>query len=364
VAFQEQRKSFSASKRDELSYGLFPHEVASLERVKVDETLADENIIFYTDQVTMDDGIRYYVTTNTIEHTHELEKDPAQRQFAGSDIISIEPTAWTTKDGKFYRDRHIHQARHFHRPSMLVGVQRNINRYNSLPRTMNDMLAIYAFYSAVYGYDQENATTVGISRGGMGAILLALYGERYGINVAHLNSMVPCVPDASNVVPLALGLKKMATNEFQAAKELDMKIDELLELRNTVDGSKTGIIQQAKEGVALLSSNIGKKVKKNTNKTLVGNVTVQQGDFMSFSHKWEGIFKGYDNVNVDVIPGGGHASSIGKKFFERAYVSHEASLSSVLHADPAHRKLGGKAFRQLLHEEAERQKNTVRPIAV
>ena len=138
----------STPNTSEIADNAFPHEVAGLKTLRVDRDLADENITFYTDQVEMDDGIRYIVTTNTVESVQERAKDLENKQYPGADILAVENTAWTTKNGGFYKKRHVEQARRFHRPSMIIGVQQNLDRYSTFSRTINDTLAIYAFMAA------------------------------------------------------------------------------------------------------------------------------------------------------------------------------------------------------------------------
>ncbi len=346
MGFNHLRKSFSASKRDEQSYSSFPHEVAGLKNLKVDDSMADDNIVFYTDEVTMDDGIRYIATTNVIESDIDRERDPALKQFAGSDVMAIMPTALTTQDGYFYRKEHIKKAELFHRPIMIVGAPRNHDRYVPFDRQMNDILAIYAFMAASYGYDQENATAEGDSRGAMGSILLQLFAERYGINIPHVDAREPCIPTRQDALRLGKKIVSFVKNEFNAAKNLELSMDELLLHRDTIDPD---VFQQLKETVVLVNSNIGPKVKRHPNKEHASDIVVQTGSIMAYPEVWEDSFAEYPNARFHKREGGGHVSLIGRPFLESA-AQREEARSTVLHSEHSHRKLGGKAFRQLLDD--------------
>lgn len=352
---RETRPNFVPTTRsNEPVRAAFPHTVAELKTISVDREHEDENIVFYTHEVEMDDGIKYIVTSNTVESAKERRKGPENKQFPGADIMALENTAFTTKFGGFYKRPHLERARQFHRPSMLVGVSRNLDRYVNLSRTTNDELAIYAFMAARYGYDPEDATTIGISRGGMGAILKQLYAERYGINVIHNRSIVPSLPSFGDSLTILKNIPELISNEKKTAQTLDLTLEELLTFTDTLDASPRGIVQQGKDILALITSNPGRKVERHADKSIVADLWLQEGDILSSANKWPGIYKEFPNVNVNVFPGGGHFKCVSNQYFEGTMQSEEA-LASVLHADPSNRKLGHTAMRHLLDAYHDKQ---------
>jgi len=339
----------------------FKNEVSHVKTINIDDRLKDQDLIYYTDIVQMTNDIRYIVTYNTILSAKEARKDPANRQYAGSDVAALEGTAWVTKFGKFYKDRHDVQALEHHRPSIIVGVQQNYDRFNNLHKTTKDMLAIHAFYAATLDYDQENLTTIGTSRGGMLALLIQLLAERYGKRVLHSDAMVPCIPTPLDAAKMftPINLINMIRNEKHASKDLGLSMDELLEMADTLDIlTLRGIVQQLKEGLALAASNISTEVSKSRHTDHIGDITVQKGDNLSFATKWPKIFRDHTNMVVDVRGGGGHASSIGKTYFNDA-MNRQESVAAALHADPAHRRLGGRALRNLIDQHNTRHQAAV-----
>ena len=328
----------------------FTNEVTSVKTLSVDDRLRDLNLVYTTDIVEMTNDLRYLVSYNTIESAREIEKEPDSKQFPGSNILVLEGTAWVTKNGGFYKKRHDAQALQHHRSSMIVGVQQNLTRYNNLYKTTDDMLAIHAFYAATRGYDQENLTTIGTSRGGMLALLLQLRAWKYGKKVIHSDAMVPCIPTPADALKMISfkNLRSMLVNEKEAAANLGLTFEEVWEMRDTLDIlTARGLVQQLKEGIALIGSDISRAVKKSPGTDDVGDITVQSGDGMSFAHKWPKIYRNHSNMNIDVREGGGHASSVGKQHYLDAMERQEA-VASVLHTDPTARNLGGAALRQLI----------------
>lgn len=361
MAYPKSHETSHSLQHSEPAIRDFPNEVNRVKTLHVDDSMRDEHVIYRTDLVEMTNGIRYLATYNTVESAKEAAKDPANKRFAGSNIVTLEGTAWVTKNGKFYRDRHDVQARDHLRPSMIVGVQQNLNRFNNLYKTTDDMLAIHAFYAALMDYDQEVLTTMGTSRGGMLALLLQLRAERYGKKVAHSDSMVPCIPTPLDTLKMLApnNLMNMIVNEKEASKNLGHAWEELLQMKDTLDVlTFRGIVQQLKEGLALAGSNISSAVEKTDHNDHVGDIIVQEGDGMSFATKWPVIFKNQPHMNVDVRPGGGHASSVSKTYFYDAMNRQEA-VAKTLHAHPDNRRLGGQALRSLIDQHNSRHQTAV-----
>lgn len=330
----------------------FSNDVSTVKQVKIDDRLKDQNLIYRTDLVEMTNDIRYLVTYNTIESAKEIEKEPENKQFPGSNLLVLEGTAWITKNGGFYKKRHDELALKHHRPSMIIGVQQNLDRYNNLYKTTDDMLAIHAFYAATYGYDQENMTTMGTSRGGMLALLLQLRAWKYGKHVIHSDAMVPCIPTPRDALKMMSfkNLRDMLSNEKEAAMNLGLTREEIWEMRDTLDIlTARGIAQQLKEGIALVGSNISHAVKKSPGKDDLGDITVQKGDGMSFAEKWPKIYRNHPNMKVDVREGGGHGSSVGKQYFLDA-MDRQGAIADTLHSDPQARHFGGAVLRQLIDD--------------
>lgn len=346
-------ESYQTSSPEPVKVRDFPNEVNRVVKtLAVDDRLENLDLIYRTDLVEMTNGLRYIVDYNTIEPTKQREMDPANKQFGGSNMVVLEGTAWTTKNGKYYKDRHDMLALEHRRPAMIIGVQQNLNRFNNLHKTTDDMLAIHAFYAAVLGYDQDNLTAMGTSRGGMLALLLQIRANKYGKNVVHSDSMVPCVPTTMDTVKMfsPLNLYKLVRNEARASKHLGLNTTEMLEMVDVFDFlSVRGLIQQAKEGLALGGSNIEKAVAKSPNKDTVGNIVVQRGDAMSFADKWPTIFANHPYMEVDVRDGGGHGSCISKRYF-REFMQRQEAVATALHSDPEHRKLSGLALRTLIDQ--------------
>lgn len=331
----------------------FPNDVNRIVKtLDVDDRLENLDLVYRTDLVEMTNGLRYIVGYNTIEPTKQREMDPANKRFAGSNMIVLEGTAWTTKNGKYYKDRHDVLALEHRRPSLIVGVQQNLNRFNNLHKTTDDMLAIHAFYAAVLGYDQDNLTTMGTSRGGMLALLLQLRASKYGKNVVHSDSMVPCVPTTRDTVKMfsPANLLRLVRNEAKTSKHIGLDKREMFELTDVFDFlSVRGLIQQVKEGLALGGSNIALTAQKSPNKDVVGDIVVQRGDAMSYADKWPTIFADYPYMNVDVRDGGAHASCISKLYF-REVMQRQEAVATTLHSNPEHRKLSGPALRTLIDQ--------------
>lgn len=331
----------------------FPNDVNRIVKtLDVDDRLENLDLIYRTDLVEMTNGLRYIVGYNTIEPTKQREMDPANKRYAGSDMVVLEGTAWTTKNGKYYRQRHDMLALEHRRPSIIVGVQQNLNRFNNLHKTTDDMLAIHAFYAAVLGYDQDNMTTMGTSRGGMLALLLQLRAGKYGKNVVHSDSMVPCVPTTKDTVKMfsPKNLYTLVRNEARTAQHLGLSKTELLEMVDVFDFlSVRGLIQQIKEGLALGGSNIERAVAKSSVKDAVGDIVVQRGDAMSYADKWPTIFANHPNMHVDVRDGGGHGSCISKLYFNEV-TERQGAVAKVLHTSPEHRKISGPALRTLIDQ--------------
>lgn len=336
----------------------FPNEVNRIVKtLDVDDRLKNLDLVYRTDLVEMTNGLRYIVGYNTIEPNKLREKEASAKQHAASDMVVLEGTAWTTKNGKYYRQRHDMLALEHRRPSMIVGVQQNLNRYNNLHKTTDDMLAIHAFYAAVLDYDQDNMTTMGTSRGGMLALLLQLRAGKYGKNVVHSDSMVPCVPTTKDTVKMfsPMNLYRLVRNEARTSKHLGLNTTELLEMSDVFDFlSVRGLIQQIKEGLALGGSNIEHAVKKSPLKDAVGDIVVQRGDAMSFADKWPVIYADHPNMNVDVRDGGGHGSCISKRYF-REVTERQGAVANVLHTSPEHRKLSAPILRTLIDQHNTRK---------
>lgn len=331
----------------------FPNDVNRVVKtLAVDDRLENLDLIYRTDLVEMTNGLRYIVGYNTIEPTKQREMDPANKKFAGSDMVVLEGTAWTTKNGKYYKDRHDVLALEHRRPSIIVGVQQNLNRFNNFYKTTDDMLAIHSFYAAVLGYDQDNMTTMGTSRGGMLALLLQMRASKYGKNVVHSDSMVPCVPTTMDTVKMfsPLNLMKLVRNEAKTSRHLGMSMSETLELVDVFDFlSVRGLIQQIKEGLALGGSNLALAAEKSPNKDTVGDIVVQRGDAMSFADKWPTIFANHAYMNIEIRDGGGHGSCISKRYFNEA-MERQQAVATALHTHPEHRKLSGPALRTLIDQ--------------
>lgn len=331
-----------------------PHIVNRVVKTVNDDRLRDEGITFRTELVEMDDGVKYVATTSTLSIDKRLG-----RQFAATDVVDIEGTAWTTKNGGFYRKRHVEQARDMHRPSMIIGVQQNLDRYNPLNRTTDDMLAIYAFMAERYDYDPDYATSVGTSRGGMLSINLQKRAPKYGQKIIYNHSMVPCIPFISDTIKMAhpCNLKQMVQNEVGAAKNLELQTDELLGFRDTLDVvSLRGLIQQLKEGIALGTSNLGVVIRKSPNKDDVGDIKVSEGDRMSFAHKWPSLYRDYPYTRVEVTPGGGHSSCIGKDYHD-SWQNLASSVATILHVDTGRRKTDSASLRKLIDTESRHLKS-------
>lgn len=327
----------------------YPNDVSRIIKSKTDKNLADQGVIYHTNLIEMDDGARYWVTLNTIGSEKEREKDTANKRFPGSDILVVEGTAFTTKYGKFYKEVYDELAINLHRPSLIVGVQQKYDKYSSLNKTTDDMMAIHAFSAATYGFDQHHATSLGTSRGGMIALLIQKRAALYGLNVLHADSKVPCIPtpeDALNMVS-PRNLVKLLKNEWAAIKQIEREFEEVLKMHDTLDVlTVRGLITQLKEAVALVLSNIAYEVAisdANT-KNDVGHITVQKGDGMSFAKKWPIIYKDHPYMSVDVREGGGHSTCISKPYLKET-LKRQAGIANFLHADPANRLLGGLALK-------------------
>ncbi len=342
-----------------------PHQVNKVVKtLSVNDKYADQGVVFHTELVEMDDAIRYIVTTNVIESEKERTKDPSLKQYAASNIVDIEGSAWTTKYGKMYHDRNVELALNMHRPSMFVGVQQNLNRYNSLDRTTDDMLAIHAFMAARYSYDMDYVTAKGTSRGGMLAINLQKRAPQYDQKVLYSYSMVPCIPFKTDILKLLYprNILSLAKNELNAIKSLDRSPSEVLQMYDMLDIlSVRGLTQQLKEVASLGTSGIGMTVRKSETKDEVGDIKVQRGDTLSFALKWPILFRDYPNTNVDILPlgtsesTGGHMSCISNQYHEDWRLAAEAS-SFVLHSGAEARTYDNNTLRRLIDDEMRYQR--------
>lgn len=333
----------------------FPHEVKRVAKT-IDTERKYSGLTTYTELIEMDDGIKYVATINDIESDKIRAVDPDNRQYPGSDILVLEGSAWTTKYGKMYEERDTELALDLHRPSIFVGVQQNLDRFNTLARTADDMLAIHAFYAMRFNYDPDNLTGQGTSRGAMLSNLLQKRAGKYGKRMLYNYSMVPCIPFPSDGVRMLQpsNLVRLAINEVEASKSLELSPTEFLQMYDMLDVfSVRGLTQQIKEGLALLASDTGTAIRDAEDKSDVGDIKVQRGDRMSFAKKWPDLYAEYPYVKVDVKPSnpsapwGGHFSCIGKQYHDEWYEHAEAS-SRALHLEKAARELTGHALREII----------------
>lgn len=335
----------------------YPHKVEGvIKSIDTDKTFKHSGLTTYTELIKMDDDTQYIVTINDIESEKIRAIDPDNRQYPGSDVLVLEGSAWTTKYGKMYRDRDTELALEMHRPSIFVGVQQNLDKFNTLTRTTDDMLAIHAFYALRFSYDAENLTAQGTSRGGMLSNLLQKRADRYGQKVLYNYSMVPCIPfppDGLRMIHPG-NLVKLVFNEIDASKYLELESNGLIQMYDMLDVfSVRGLTQQIKEGIALLISNTGTAIRDAEDKSDVADLKVQRGDRMSFASKWAKIYKDYSNVNVDIKPAdlrapwGGHFSCISKQYHDEWY-DHAQASSLMLHLGKAARQLNGRTIRQTI----------------
>jgi len=297
---------------------------------------------FYRQTVTMENGSEYLVVNTKI---------PEKRERAGSDIVNLETTAWTTQiEGM--NMRRMHALAKLAIPTVFVSVQQNLDRRGRIDRNAHNELEIAKSFAHQYDYSDQYIIGNGISRGGMTALDVAAVAPQHAIEAIYTDSIVPCFPyglDLRRDLPAYLKFLPNEGSTLAAIREVPFSA--LRHYPNTLDLSLKGIFQQLKEIPTLLSGEVGRQIQDNMSENTFAHVTAYEGDIMSQGNRWKELLDSakYPNIVVELLNGGGHMSCVSNGC-HNDWLARARTISELLHESTDNRSIGGTALRALAAE--------------